>query len=105
MAVQDVVVASSIDVDPAFQAEAVALTTIGGSEVIEERLDVLTHLIAQFGNDRFLQLEDVQRVVPASTICPPGGVAIVLHQAPSKRLQSIIEMRWSVLTQPDPCRE
>jgi hypothetical protein len=62
--VEHIEVLRSAHVDPAFQAEAILLFAAFGTDVIEERLDVLLHLVAEHRDDRFIQLEKVGHVVP-----------------------------------------
>src|SRR6266566_389047 len=100
-----VVVARPVHVDPAFQAEAVLLFALFRTEVIEERLDVLFHLSAKLHDNRFFQLEEIERIVPAPTVRPPGHVAIILHQPFGELLQSLVQVSRSVLAEVDPTRE
>src|SRR5881397_1977172 len=55
VAMEQVVVALPVHVDPALQAEMVLLLALLWTEVIEEGLGVLLHVIAELCNDRFLQ--------------------------------------------------
>ena len=98
MTMAHVGVARPIDVDPASQAESVLFPGCFGTEVIEERLDVQFHLVSEFVDDRFLQFEKIERIVPAPGIRPFHVVANILAQATREFLQSLVQMHRSVTT-------
>jgi len=96
--VQDVEIPRPIDIDPPAQAEAIHLLAAFGTEVIKERLDMLFHFVTEFGNDRFVQFEEIKRVVPPARISPPRRVAIILEQPSGEFLQSLVQSNCPGLT-------
>src|SRR5438034_7850275 len=105
MRVEHVEVARPVRIDPAAQAELVLLLAALWPEMIQESLNVLLHLMAEFHDRRVLQFEQVKRIMPAPIVGPPGRVAVVLHQPVGESFQSLIQVYRSVLAKVDPGRE
>src|SRR6266566_597547 len=105
VAVEYIAVARPVHVDPAFQAELILLLALLRTKMIEEGLDVLLHLIAELFDDRLLELEKIERVVPPPAVRTPGRVAVVLHKPPREILQSLVQVPRPVLAQVDPRRK
>src|SRR2546427_6657246 len=105
VAVEHIVVARPVHVDPAFQAELILLLALLRTKMIEEGLDVLLHLIAELFDDRLLQLEKIKRVVPPPAVRTPGRVAVVLHKPPREILQSLVQVPRPVFAQIEPRRK
>jgi hypothetical protein len=61
---QNVVVAPPVHIDPPFQAEPILLLAALGTEVVEECLHVLLHLITELCHYRLLQFEEVEGIMP-----------------------------------------
>ena len=69
MTVQAVLVAAPIDIDPALEAKPIHVRSLCfGSQLIQERSNVLLHLIAEGGDDQVVEDEQIERVVPAAVI-------------------------------------
>lgn len=72
-------VSRTVHIDPPFKAEGIFLLVTLGPEVIEKSLNVLLHLMAELCDHRLLQIEEIECVVPTTTIRPRDRVAIFLH--------------------------
>src|SRR5207249_8140650 len=72
---------------------------------IEKSLNVLLHLMAELCDHRLLQIEEIECVVPPTTIRPRDRVAIFLHQSVCQFLQSRIKVLWPVRADVHPRRE
>ena len=63
---------------------------------------VLLELRAEFRDDPFLQLKEIERVVPPAVVGPLPGVALVLHQPVREFLQRLVQMIRPLRAQIDP---
>src|ERR1051326_1812836 len=79
MAMEHVLIARLIHVNPAPQPEIVLLSALRRTEVVQEGLNVLLHLIMEFGDHGIIEIEEIERVMPASDVGPKSPVATVPH--------------------------
>src|SRR5258706_4380180 len=98
-------VARAVHIDPALKPEIVLFLAFFRTKVIEKSLNVLLHLLAELGDDRFVQLEEIERVVPAAGVRPARRVAIILYEFQREVLQSLVQVSRAVLAKINPGRE
>ena len=91
--------------EPAAEAERIFFLALFGTEMVQEGLDVLLHVIAKFLDDRFLQLEQIEGIMPTPVVGSADGVFGVRHECVGELFQAGIEMQRTVFALVDPSGE
>src|SRR4030095_15349919 len=103
---QEVFVACAIDIDPALKSEAIVRRWVRLlPQLVQETLNVLFHLTAKCSDHRFVEREQIERIMPTTDICPTCCVLVVLHQSTSQILQLWVEVFRPVVALVYPRRE
>src|SRR4030095_14850271 len=103
---QEVFVACAIDIDPALKSEAI-VRRWGRllPQLIQETLNMLFHLTAKCSDHRFVEREQIERIMPPTDIGPTRSVLVVVHQSTNEILELCVEVFRPVVALVYPRRE
>ena len=79
MRMQQVGMTGAIYVNPTSKPERVLLLAVFRPKVVQKRLDMLLHNLLEGPNGRVSQLENIERVMPAPCVRPPGRIPFIRH--------------------------